>query len=626
MPVDLNAGLEEHRRGRLDLAAAVYEAALRENPDNPTALHLLGLVAIQQGNPAQSVALIGRSVALRPDDAIAHSNLGEAYRAIGEVDKAIASCRTALALRPVYPEAHSNLGLILTRCGQLDAAIDHFRVAILQKPDFAAAHNGLGNALRQSGDKAAAVEQYRRAVALDPRSAEARSNLGRMLLDEGDPNSALAHCEEAVRLRPNLAAAQTNLANVLIVHGRLEEAKACLFEAVRLEPNVAAIHVAFAHLWERLGELDQAVTALREALNCAPNDPLALARLAVALKGKLPEADKTAIERLLADPALPFESRWQLLFGLAGVLDAQSEFDRAAEFSIDANALVRADIGRRSRGYDPQEHRAFVSRLIETFTPEYFARVRGFGLDTERPVFVVGMPRSGTSLTEQVLASHPRVFGAGELWLAQDTFETLPAATGLACEPIDCLSTLNRETSQRLAWRYLDKLAAINNSSDRIVDKLPENTIFLGFIATLFPRAKIIHCRRDPRDTALSCWMTNFAHVRWAFDFDNIAERIHEYHRLMAHWRSVLPLPMFEFDYEALVADLEGTARQLVAWCGLDWDPACLEFHKTSRPVRSPSAAQVRQPLYSSSVGRWRHYERSLAPLFARLARAAEGS
>jgi hypothetical protein len=219
-----------------------------------------------------------------------------------------------------------------------------------------------------------------------------------------------------------------------------------------------------------------------------------------------------------------------------------------------------------------------------------------------------------------VLASHPRVFGAGELWLAQDTFELLPAKTGRpGTQPIECVQELDRQSIARIAGGYLEKLAALNSSADRIVDKLPENTHYLGLIATLFPRAKLIHCRRDPRDVALSCWMTNFAHVRWACDVDHIAGRIHEYQRLMEHWRRVLPIPLFEFDYETLVDDLEGTARQLVAWCGLEWDAACLEFHKTQRAVRSPSAGQVRQPVYKSSVGRWRNYERSLPALFDKL-------
>ncbi|HKI17331.1 MAG TPA: sulfotransferase, partial [Isosphaeraceae bacterium] len=230
--------------------------------------------------------------------------------------------------------------------------------------------------------------------------------------------------------------------------------------------------------------------------------------------------------------------------------------------------------------------------------------------------------RSGTTLAEQVLASHPRVFGAGELRLARQTFEAIPEATGRADGPLDCLQYLDREAVLRLAARHLDALTALDGSAERVVDKMPENTLYLGLIATMFPHAKLIHCRRDLNDVALSCWMTHLAQVRWACDPDHIASRIKEYQRIMGHWRQVLPVSVFELDYEAMVADIEGVSQKLVAWCGLEWDPACLDFFKTRRPVRTASVAQVRQPVYRGSVGRWKNYERALAPLFAKIERS----
>jgi hypothetical protein len=235
-------------------------------------------------------------------------------------------------------------------------------------------------------------------------------------------------------------------------------------------------------------------------------------------------------------------------------------------------------------------------------------------------VFVVGMPRSGTTLVEQVLASHPRVFGAGERQLVPEMFDSLAQATGRTEPPLDCVKHLDRQSINRIGRRYVDALAAMNDSADRIVDKLPENTFYLGLIAVLFPQAKLIHCRRDLRDVALSCWMTHFANLRWACDPHHIATRIREYRRLMNHWRAVLPVRMLDVQYEAMVADPERSSRELVAWCGLEWDPACQEFYKARRRVRTTSIAQVRQPIYRSSVGRWKNYEQPLAALFAELA------
>ncbi len=287
--------------------------------------------------------------------------------------------------------------------------------------------------------------------------------------------------------------------------------------------------------------------------------------------------------------------------------------------TIEANALQLADFRNRGWLYDPARHGPFIDKLIAAFSPVFFDQVRGFGLETERPVFIVGLPRSGTTLIEQILGSHPRVHGAGELTLARRIFESLPGAAIYGGMPFDYLPALDRECVQTLGNRYLNELAAIDDKADRLVDKMPDNTIYIGLITALFPRAKIIHCRRDVRDVALSCWMTDFLEVRWACDFDLIARRIHEHERLMEHWRRVLPTPMFEVDYEEVVFDLETGARAIVAWCGLEWDPSCLEFHKLSRPVQTSSVAQVRQPIYTRSVGRWKNYQNSLAPLFVKL-------
>jgi tetratricopeptide (TPR) repeat protein len=401
--------------------------------------------------------------------------------------------------------------------------------------------------------------------------------------------------------------------------GRLHEAGSCFHEAIRLKPGLPAAHVGLAGVLEELGETDQSLAALREALRHDPQHAGALARLAARLKAKLPDRDRATIESLLAKADLVGEGRWLLRFGLAQAFDAMGEFDRAARLTIEANSLRSADFRRRGLGYDPKLHQRLVDQIIAAFTPEFFARVRGFGLESEKPVFIVGMPRSGTTLTEQVLASHPRVFGAGETRLVRETWDALPAATGHSDAPLACLQHLDRDSTRHLARRHLGALEALDLSADRILDKMPDNTLYLGLIATLFPRAKLIHCRRDLRDVALSCWMTELGSVHWASDPQHIVSRIGAYRRVMDHWRRVLPVRVLDVDYEAMVAEPERVSRELVTWCGLEWHPACLEFHKTRRPIRTASAAQVREPIYDRSIGRWKNYARSLAPLFVNL-------
>jgi tetratricopeptide (TPR) repeat protein len=428
-----------------------------------------------------------------------------------------------------------------------------------------------------------------------------------------------------VELKPDHAEAHNNLGTALRDQGKPHEAVACYRRALELKPDHPGLHNNLGGALEEIGDLRGAEDSFRAALRRDARFAFAHYKLAELLRGKLPEEDLAAQRRLLEQGSasgeqtgLTDEQRLLLHFGLAQVLDARGEYAEAAAHLERGNALQRAEWRKCGREYDPREYESLISRMIEVCTPDFFARVRGFGLESELPVFVVGLPRSGTTLIEQILASHSRVFGAGELNLARDT---MAAMGGQGVDSFDGLRRLDRQTAHRLASRHLERLRALNPIAPRIVDKMPENYLYLGLLAGLFPRAKVIHCRRDLRDVAVSCWMTYFRDARWFNDQQHIVSRFHEYGRIMAHWRKVLPAPLLEVDYEETVADLEGVARRLVAWCGLAWEPACLEFHQAQRPVRSASVIQVRQPVFRTSVGRWKHYEQPLGSLFAQLQR-----
>lgn len=254
-----------------------------------------------------------------------------------------------------------------------------------------------------------------------------------------------------------------------------------------------------------------------------------------------------------------------------------------------------------------------MDRVRAAFDADFCARLRDAGSESERPVFIFGLPRSGTTLVEQVLASHSQVHGAGELRLGRDHFEALGG--GKEEQALATVATLDAETIRRLAQTHLEHLRALDGTAVRIVDKMPDNYLYLGVLAALFPRATFIHCRRDVRDVAVSCWMTQFRSISWANHPDHIAARFRDYGRLMQHWQGVLPVPLLEVRYEDMVADLEGQARRLIEACGLVWESACMHFHRTQRPVRTASVSQVRQPLYSRSVARWKHYTEPAGPL-----------
>jgi tetratricopeptide (TPR) repeat protein len=381
--------------------------------------------------------------------------------------------------------------------------------------------------------------------------------------------------------------------------------------------NSAAAQLFVGGVYEVVADLAKAEAAYRQALILQPGAPLAIARLAALLRGNLASADRAALAASLADPHLDRNQRAQLLFAQAQVLDATGDYARAANCLRDANAL-RLESNQGDGEYSAGEHERFVDRLIRVFDRGFFGKLSGEPVADHRPVFVFGLPRSGTTLIEQILASHSRIHGAGELFLAQRSFEAIPEKLGRPGAPIDCVSQLDSSVLASLASHYMAELDRLNpDQRDRIVDKMPDNYLYLGLLSAMFPRGIFIHCRRDLRDTAVSCWMTDFSSIRWANSAQQIAARLRDHRRLMDHWRKVIPTPIHEVDYEQVVRDTERVARRLVSACAVDWEPGCLEFHRNRRPVQSASVTQVREPIHRRSVARWKNYEEPLAELFA---------
>jgi tetratricopeptide (TPR) repeat protein len=637
-------------QGKFEEAIASYHQALRLRPDFPDAHNNLGNALRDQGKADDAIASYRQALRLKPDYAAAYCNLGNALSDQGKVEEAISSYQHALRLKPDYAGAHNNLGNVLRDKGKVEEAIASYRHAIRLKPDYVEAHYNLGNALTESGKLDEAVASYQQVLRLKPNHVEALNNLGNTLTSQGKLDEAITSYQQALRLNPNVAEALNNLGNALTIQGKLEEAIASYRQALRLKPNYVntlnflgkalrhygKIEEAIASYQQALslkpdyadahnnlgvahtdlGRFDDAIASFREALRLQPKHAEALSRLTTLLRGKLPEADRAVIEQRLAEPDLKDSDRVKLLFGLAEVCDAKSEYAQAAALLRQASALSLSMPRQIGPGYHLDENAHFVDDLMAAFTPAFFERVHGFGLETERPVFVVGLPRSGTTLTEQILAAHSQVYGAGELSLGRSGF------LALGTKPTDdsvfaTLPGLPGDTFRRLAQWHLNQLENINRTAARIVDKMPKNYCFLGLLAALFPKARFIHCRRDLRDVAVSCWMTPF--VRWSKEPEQIVARFRDYQRLMEHWRKVLPVSILEVQYEETVADLPAVARRLVEWCGLDWEPACLKFNEGFRPVLTPSNIQVREPVYTRSVARWRNYENEMGDLFAAL-------
>jgi tetratricopeptide (TPR) repeat protein len=550
-------------------------------------------------------------------------NLGQALLEKEEVDEALRYCEQAVQIEPNFAEAHNNLGNVLRKLERVEDSKDAYRRAAELKPNLAVAHSNLGAVLQQEGIYDEALACYQKALLYEPRSARIQTSLASLYKEVEREEEAVDRYRLAIQMQPDFMDAHLGLGNVLHDMEDLPGARASFQTAVRLEPESAAAHANLGQVLAELGEIDQATACFRESLRLDPEHVGACSSLATTLRDKTPQEDMAAIDRLMAKTDLSDGDRAALHFALAHVLDAKKDYTPAAEHIVTANKLRAQELNKENHGYNPAEHSRFVDEIIAAFTPEEFERCRGWGSDSELPVFIFGLPRSGTTLTEQILASHPQMFGAGELQLARDAYESLPQVLGIAATPAKCIARMEQSALLKVAAKHLEKLRKLSPVAQRIVDKMPDNYLQVGLLAMMFPRARFIHAQRDVRDVALSCWITNFRSIRWACDLDHIACRIRDYQRLMDHWRKVLPLKMLEIEYEDTVADLEKVARGLVDHCGMEWNDACLAFHKTKRPVRTASITQVRQPIYKGSVARWKNYEEALAPLIRGLENGA---
>ena len=637
-------GMTNEQLGILDEAANCFRKAAALQPRRPEIHYNLGKILQAQGGDEQALQSYREAARLKPDFAAAFTNMGTVLQAQGKLGEALACHREALRLAPL-PEAQYNLGNVLKEMGRYQEAETCYRAALRLKPDFAEAYNNLGAVLGELNRLDEAAESYEKSLRLHA-NATTYFNLGNTLLRQMQFHRAVTCYRQALQLDPGHAASHNNLGNAFRLLNRIEGAEAAYREALRLKPDFADAHANLGSLLLERGRLDEALESYRRALQLDPGHikaavgearayerqrdyEKAYARLQPLLESGTESADVALafaalcrhvkrcgdaialLERLLGSdtPALSAYERVLLHFELGRLLDAAAEYDRAFVHYSQGNAL-------KAQGFDPAAHLRHIDGLIESYSAGFMAGAPRATLVSQRPVFIVGMPRSGTSLVEQILASHPRVVGAGEL----EDINRIAGSVAEVCatgEPYpQCISALTPEACDLLSRRYLDRLAEISGEAERITDKMPVNFLHLGLIALLFPKARVIHCVRDPLDTCLSCYFQHFADANpYAYDLGHLGAYYRQYERLMRHWQAVLDISMLEVRYEDLVADLEGVSRAMVDFCGLEWDERCLQFYDTRRIVTTASYDQVRRPLYRQSVGRWRHYEDHLGPL-----------
>jgi tetratricopeptide (TPR) repeat protein len=632
-------------------AIACYDEVLRCDPNNAFAYNELAVALKQLGRYQEALEYCDRAIALRSDFAEAYCNRGNALGNLRCYEDALVSYERAIYFKPDHAEACYKRGLALQQLKRYEEALAAYDRAIALKPDYAEAFNGRGNVLAHLHRYEQALAEFDRAIALDANYTGAHNNRGIALFELNRHEEALASFEQAIVLMPDYPEAYNNrgialrhlhrheeaLASydraialmpdyldaycnrgTLLLPGQsLDEALASFRQALQIDPDYLNARTGEARALERKGDFEQSYAHLKPLLDSGVDSlNIALTLGALSRRFDLRTEAISMLERLLErkSPPLNFHERLLAHFELGKLFDGAAEYDRAFDHYRHANELKAAR-------FSPKAHARYIENLISAYNADFMTEAPRASNASSRPIFIVGMPRSGTSLVEQILASHPQVAGGGELQDLTHFTKILPATLDTSIPYPQCIGVLTAADCDHLSQRYLDHLAEISAEALRVTDKMPGNFEHLGLIALLFPAARIIHCVRDPLDTCLSCYFQYFDGMHpYAYSLDHLGGYYRQYQRLMQHWRSILNLNMIEIRYEDLVTNSERVSRDIVSFCGLPWDEGCLGFHKSKRVVATVSYDQVRQPIHKRSVGRWRHYRRFLDPLMQSLA------
>ena len=576
---------KHQEKGEYAEAKELLDEVLGTAPKHADALHLRGILAQQTGNSSEALELLSQSIAAAPDNPIFHQNLGNLQAQIGDLAAAAHSYQRSLKLDP------SNMQCWIQ----------------------------MGDLLDQKAEYAYAEQCYVSGLKLDMGNDDNWMRLARCLQHQDRLDESISVYVDRLKQSPTNVRLLIETGIALTKRGNLDQAAKVLLEAVRLDPSYAEAQYNLGVVYAEEGDFERAKQAYQGALRLDPTTTQPYPNLAAItrFKGDEPLIDEME-KRLEGGTAADIN----LHFALGKALDDAGRHDASFQHYLDGNALARRQIA-----YSTEAQWAFSRNVMQRFGRDTVERLAQAGSDSEVPLFIVGMPRSGTSLVEQILASHPQVYGAGELTLLQRELMSALGASNLrnlVHLDIERFTAMPPEQRRAVAAKTLAGMQRLAPGAARITDKMPQNFLLLGLLHAFFPAAKIVHCRRDPLDTCVSCFTVLFGDGQeFAYDLSELGEYYGMYAALMDHWEQTLPSgTLLTIDYEDVVTDIRKSAERLLQHCGLPWDEACVSFHETKRPVQTASVYQVRQPLYQSSVGRWRRFEKHLKPLRDALERA----
>lgn len=628
--------------GYLTEAEKLYRQILEVIPEQPDSLHYLGLIYMQKGdfdqagkfmqqsiklssNPVflcnyglllsnrqhdEAIKQYEKALQLKPDYAEAWFNLGVSFSNTGRLDEAENAYKKALSYRENYIKALNNLVCVQEMQSKSDEARKTFEQILKIVPDSAEAHNNLGAALAKTGGSRnirKAEQHFREALTLNPKYLEAYVNLGRLYEDSNRIDGAIKCYTKALELEPEYQDASIHLASVLVHDSKYPEAKALYSDVIAKNPHNSMAVAGMGNLKKMIGKFSEAEALYNKALEININETSAYFGLSGCRKYTL--EDKEFIKKLKKYSSLSAS----INFALGKMYNDIGDYDESFMYYRRGNELRNNKID-----YDAQENTELIGRIIDFFSNELINNLRTGGNPTELPVFILGAPRSGTTLVEQIISSHPDVYGAGELkYIYQQIKKIKNTKNGTEKYP-ECMKDITPADIARFAREYIEYITALceDRNIRKITDKMPGNFVYIGFIASLFPNAKIIHCRRNPLDTCLSIYFQSFnSGHRYGFNLENLGYWYKDYLKLMEHWNSVLGNCIYNVNYVDVINNTEDTTRKLIEHCGLEWDDRCLQFHTVNRAVKTASQWQVRQPVYNTSLDIWKRYDKHIGPL-----------
>ncbi len=643
----LKQGLAHFQSGRLAQAESMFNAVLSADPKNIDAMQLLGITLPQMGRPLEGEKLLRKAIRrngkiarlhynlglvlevqgklkeavmafreaikLEPKDEWPRVNLSVVYGKLNRLEEAIECCRRVLQINPKNVAAQANLGQFLWRQGDSSGAKQVLQQALQQQPNMVQALANLGAVLFSERELGQAEDILRRAVALGARDQEILGNLAGVLLanGEGGESEAIELCRDVVNTNPNSPDAQFNLGRALEYTEQWDDAMAAYSRSLELLPGFTEAMIGLAQAYMVMGRFNDARHLCREVLK---NHPTSMEAYSLLLSLEDPEwirANMATIEEIYQSGSDNDEGKRYLAFAMAKYSEKEGEYTKAFKHLQMGNGLRRS-----TYEYTTDVDQTLFNAIKKSFSTEFFRQREDYGSSDKSPIFILGMPRSGTTLTEQILASHSQVFGAGELPFVRQILSERCKPASIQQFP-EISASMQRDGFESMALQYLDLIKARSGKSLRVTDKMPHNFLYLGVIRLMFPHAKVIHCRRNPIDNCLSIFKQDFTSLhKYAYDLEELGSYYLLYNDLMEHWRNTLPEGyMLDLVYEDMVADQEGMSRRLLDFCDLPWEDGCLEFHTTERAVKTASQAQVRRKIYTDSVKLWQHYADQLQPM-----------